>query len=201
MYVKKIIAVTNRTLAPNSYWDQVDKIVEAGVDTLILREKDLTEDEYTIYARQALQICNAHQATCILHHYGKAAIKLHVPRFHCSLEYLKSHSSICYFMTTIGVSIHTATEAKEAEELGATYLIAGHVFDTACKPDLPPIGITELENICQAVTIPVYALGGVTPQTAPALKDIPISGIASMSGLMTSTDAPAYVQALKNSQQ
>ena len=100
-------------------------------------------------------------------------------------------------MTTLGVSVHTVAEAVRAQELGATYLMASHVFPTACKPSDPPIGTDTLKDICNAVKIPVYALGGVTPQTISQLEGIPIKGVALMSGLMTCPDVPEYLKELR----
>lgn len=193
----KVAAITNHELATTNYWDQLEQIVASDVDIVILREKNLSEEEYTNYANRALGLCNIHDKTCILHHFGKAAIRLHVPRFQCSLAYLESHSSLLYYMTTLGVSVHTSEEAKRAEELGATYIMASHVFPTACKKTLPPIGAKTVQEICNAVSIPVYALGGITPKTVGQLHDIPITGVASMSGLMTSHDVSTYIRELK----
>ncbi len=193
----KVAAITNHELAPTNYWDQLEQIAASDVDVIVLREKNLSEEEYTNYAKRALRLCNIHDKTCILHHFGKAAIRLHVPRFQCSLNYLETHSSLLYYMTTLGVSVHTPEEAKRAEELGATYIMASHVFPTACKKDLPPIRPQTVQAICDAVSIPVYALGGVTPQTVKELQDVPITGVALMSGLMTCHDVPAYVRELK----
>lgn len=100
-------------------------------------------------------------------------------------------------MTTLGVSVHTVKEAVKAEQLGATYLMASHVFPTACKPSDPPIGVDTVKAICQAVKIPVYALGGITPKTISQLQDVPIKGVALMSGLMTSPDVPGYLKELR----
>lgn len=191
-----VIAITNRNLAGDAYWSQLEKIASSKVHAIILREKDLSEQDYIVWAKMALQICNAHQKTCILHNFGKAAITLHVPHFHCSLAYLKEHTAIRFYMNTLGVSVHSVDEALEAAELGATYIMASHVFETACKPDSKPIGPDTVQAICQAVEIPVYALGGVTPQTVPELKGTGITGLASMSGLMTSEDPAAYLKEL-----
>ena len=49
----------------------------------------------------------------------------------------------------------------EAERLGATYVTAGHIFTTDCKKGLPPRGLDFLKNVCDAVTIPVYGIGGI----------------------------------------
>lgn len=170
----KVAAITNHELASTNYWDQLEQIAASDVDFIVLREKNLTEEEYTDYAKRALRLCSIHQKTCVLQHFGKAAIRLHIPRFQCSLPYLETHSSLLYYMTTLGVSVHTVEEAIKAEQLGATYLMASHVFPTACKPSDPPIGVDTVEAICKAVKIPVYALGGVTPKTISQLQDVPI---------------------------
>ena len=193
----KIIAITNHELASANYWDQLEQIAVSDVDAIVLREKTLSEDDYAEYARKALRICSTHQKPCILHQFGKAAIRLHIPRFQCSLDYLESHSSLLYYMTTLGVSVHTPEEAARAEQLGATYVMASHVFSTSCKKDLPPIGIDMVNAICDAVSIPVYALGGVTRDTAKELHNTPITGVALMSGLMTRNDVPSYVREIK----
>ena len=61
----------------------------------------------------------------------------------------------------VGCSVHSVEEAKEAQKLGATYLTAGHIYTTDCKKGLPPRGLDFLREICNAVTIPVYAIGGI----------------------------------------
>lgn len=193
----KVAAITNHELASTNYWDQLEQIAASDVDFIVLREKNLSEEEYTDYAKRALRLCSIHQKTCILQHFGKAAIRLHSPRFQCSLPYLETHSSLLYYMTTLGVSVHTVEEAVKAEQLGATYLMASHVFPTACKPSDPPIGVDTVKAICKAVKIPVYALGGVTPKTISQLQDVPVKGVALMSGLMTCPDVPGYLKELR----
>lgn len=195
--VLKVIAITNHELATTNYWDQIEQIAASDVDAIVLREKKLSEEEYTDYAKRALRLCSIHQKTCVLHQFGKAAIRLHIPRFQCSLEYLETHSSLLYYMTTLGVSVHSVKEAIRAEQLGATYVMASHVFVTSCKKHLPPIGVETVKAICDAVKVPVYALGGINPETVKQLHDVPVTGVALMSGLMTCDDVPAYIKALR----
>ena len=52
-------------------------------------------------------------------------------------------------------------KAIEAQKLGATYISAGHIFATDYKKDLPPRGLEFLKEVCNSVTIPVYAIGGI----------------------------------------
>ena len=61
----------------------------------------------------------------------------------------------------IGVSVHSAPEAEWAEQLGATYLTAGHVFATGCKEGIPPRGLEFLRETAGSVSIPVYGIGGI----------------------------------------
>lgn len=194
----KILAITNHALVSTNYWDRLEKIVASPIDSIILREKTLSEDDYAEYAQRLLKLCNIHDKTCILHNFGKVAVRLHIPRFQCSLSYLESHSSLLYYMTNLGVSVHTVAEAKRAEELGATYIMASHVFPTSCKKDMPPIGVDTVREICQAVSIPVYALGGINLETITQLRDIPITGVALMSSLLTCKNPSTYVEALKS---
>ena len=64
-----------------------------------------------------------------------------------------------------GSSVHSVEDALKAESLGADYLTAGHIYTTDCKKGLPPRGLEFLENVCKAVKIPVYAIGGIHPGT------------------------------------
>ena len=99
--------------------------------------------------------------------------------------------------SVLGASCHSVAEAREAAALGCTYITAGHIFSTDCKKDLKPRGIDFLEEICASVDIPVYAIGGITSQTAGALKTMKIQGVCVMSGFMQCEDPAEYMKELK----
>ena len=80
-----------------------------------------------------------------------------------------------------GISVHSKEEAIQAQQLGATYLIAGHIYQTQSKPGIPPKGLDYLEEIVQAVEIPVYAIGGVTKERLPEVLTRGAKGAAMMS--------------------
>lgn len=73
----------------------------------------------------------------------------------------KSTDNYQQFFKVIGTSVHSVEDAIKAEQLGATYMTAGHIFATDCKKGLPPRGLDFLKNVCDAVEIPVYAIGGI----------------------------------------
>lgn len=84
----------------------------------------------------------------------------------------------------IGTSIHSVEDAVFAESHGADYITAGHIFTTDCKKGLPGRGIDWLKSICHAVSIPVYAIGGISDANISMLSDCNIAGYCMMSASM-----------------
>ena len=84
----------------------------------------------------------------------------------------------------IGTSVHSVEDAIFAELHGADYITAGHIFATDCKKGLPGRGIEWLNSICNAVSIPVYAIGGISDANASMLSDCNIAGYCMMSASM-----------------
>ena len=84
----------------------------------------------------------------------------------------------------IGTSIHSVEDAIFAESHGADYITAGHIFTTDCKKGLPGRGIEWLKTVCDAVSIPVYAIGGISDANAGELSDYGIAGYCMMSASM-----------------
>lgn len=84
----------------------------------------------------------------------------------------------------IGTSIHSVEDAVFAESHGADYITAGHIFTTDCKKGLPGRGIDWLKSICHAVSIPVYAIGGISDANVSILSDCNIAGYCMMSASM-----------------
>ena len=157
----QIVCITNRHLT-DDLLKQIEKVTALGVKTVILREKDLQEQEYEMLAEQVLQICRANGTKCIYHNFYETAFRqrpdgLHLPiSAFCSLSEEQKR-----VFPIIGVSVHSAEEARLCEKLGASYLMAGHIFETDCKKGLKPRGLDFLKEICESVSIPVYAVGGI----------------------------------------
>lgn len=82
-----------------------------------------------------------------------------------------------------GVSVHSLEEALVAQEEGADYLMYGHVYETNSKPGLAPHGVEQLAILCETLTVPVIALGGIRCYHIPELVSAGASGIAVMSGI------------------
>ena len=98
---------------------------------------------------------------------------------------------------SVGCSIHSIEEAKIAQEQGADYVIFGHVFPTNSKPELAAKGLDQLKMVSNSVSIPVIAIGGITPARCRDIVDSGASGIAVMSGVL---EADNPLQAVKEYQ-
>ena len=184
---KKVIAVTNRNLCIREpFLKRIERLADLGAHAILLREKDLLENEYEALAGDVLKICRARGTTCILHSYPEVAEHLSVSALHLPLwrwKEIKEQDKTAGF-ETLGISVHSVEEAKQAEQLGATYLIAGHVFATDCKKGLPPRGLDFLQSVCQSVSLPVYAIGGIDWEKMDLVMEAGAAGGCMMSGLM-----------------
>ena len=183
-----LIAITNRHLCTRPFTEQIKRVCVLNPKAIILREKDLTEDAYTLLLSQIKEICDASKVPLIPHTFVKSARNLGFTSIHLPLHLLEKYAlteSLTEF-TTIGTSIHSAEEAMRAESLGATYLTAGHIYVTDCKKGLTPRGLPFLREVCQNVSIPVYAIGGIknNPEQLQELAEAGASGACIMSGMM-----------------
>lgn len=83
----------------------------------------------------------------------------------------------------IGASASSPKEARKAQESSADYLGVGPVFATKNKPTKPPIGLDGLNGVCRPVSIPVLAIGGITPRNAQEALQAQASGVAVISAV------------------
>lgn len=172
-----------------------------GISELILREKDLSENEYLSLAKQVTARCDLYGVKCTLHSFPGVAeqigcTRLHLP-FPAFQEFMKNHTSHNPF-SVIGTSVHSVEEAQTAAELGADYLIAGHIFETDCKQGLPGRGLAFLKEVCQSVPVPVYAIGGIDETNIASVRDAGASGACLMSPFMLDRDPDSLLNRLRN---
>lgn len=193
-----ILCVTNRTLCKGDFLARIEEIASASVDGIILREKDLSQKEYESLAKETIKICDRYNTPLILHSFVDVAIKLNVKNIHLPLPILKtlSDEQKAHFLN-IGASCHSAEDAILAEKSGCTYITAGHVFYTDCKKDLAPRGLDFLKDVCESVSIPVYAIGGIEADKMPLIYNSGAKGGCVMSALMQCEDVKDYLKDYK----
>lgn len=177
MYNK--IAITNRKLCFDLL-EQIKKLDNSDYSHIILREKDLTLNEYTALAKKAVEI----SPKIILHYYTDSCEILNYKKIHLPFYIFKKEIKRLDNFDIVGVSIHSIDEALEAETLGASYITASHIFETKCKEGLAPKGLKWLEDVCSSVNIPVYALGGINEKNAQSCINSGAFGVCMMSAAM-----------------
>ena len=177
-----MIAVTSRALCGEPFLTRIARLAEARPEMIILREKDLTEDEYLELAVGCKRVCDPLGVPLAVNHFVRVAGTLGIRRIHLPMPDLREEDVSGFDL--VGASVHSVDEAREAVSLGADYLIAGHVFGTSCKPT-EPRGLGFLRDVCSAVDVPVYAIGGVDPDNYNRVLEAGAHGAAVMSQAMT----------------
>ena len=194
----KLLCVTSRSLCQGDFFIRLEEIARAGADGIILREKDLAPEAYRPLAREALDRCVPYGVPCVLHSFPAVAAELGADSLHLPLPVLEAlDPEVPGRFRRLGASCHSAEDAVRAQALGCTYVTAGHIFETDCKRGLPGRGLEFLSRVCQAVSIPVYAIGGISSGNLAAVRDAGAAGACVMSGPMTCEDPADYFASLR----
>ena len=198
----KLNIISNRKLCENENLEkQIEKIFSAyqrkiilenfEIVSLTLREKDLNKNEYLKLVEKIYPICQKYRIDLILHQNYDLRLdnKYNVEGLHLSYNTFKSlnkniREELIKKYKKIGVSIHSVDEAKEVENLGATYIVAGHIFKTDCKKDLEPRGLKFIQELSLILTIPIFAIGGINQENSHLVINSGAFGVCMMSSLM-----------------
>ena len=185
-----LTAVTDRTLCPGNFYQQIRKITALQPPALILREKDLSSEEYLELARQVRDIClhptgDLAPVPFYVHGRPEIARAIGCPRLHLPFSMLRSfYEDYPGEFVSISVSCHSMEDMLEAVRAGADRIILGTIFETGCKPGLTGRGLGFLREVCQACDVPVYAIGGITESNIEDVLAAGASGGCMMSGYM-----------------
>lgn len=187
----KLYGVTDRSwLGARTLYEQVEAAIKGGATIIQLREKKMPEEEFLQEARELKMLCNAYKIPFIINDNISVALAMDADGVHLGqgdME-LKQAREILGPDKIIGVSAHNVEEAVQAEKNGADYLGAGAVFSTASKADVTSLSMESLKEICEAVSIPVVAIGGISEENMDQLKGTGISGVAVISALFAQAD-------------
>lgn len=97
----------------------------------------------------------------------------------------------------VGVSVHSVEAALRAQTDGADFVFFGPIFETPSKPDTPPQGTDKLRDVWETIDIPVFAIGGVTPEKVQQCLDAGAEGVAVISAISRQSDLAAAVGAFQ----
>ena len=195
----RLYAVTDRSwLGDETLYTQVEKALKGGATMIQIREKELDEAHFEQEAREIQQLCKSYKVPLIINDNVALAKRIHADGVHIGQSdmQLANAREILGNDKIIGVTAKTVEQAKEAEASGADYLGSGAVFGSSTKTDAKPMDHALLQRICESVSIPVVAIGGITSGNAVRLSGRGIAGIAVVSGIFANPDIEAETRHL-----
>lgn len=195
----RLYAVTDRSwLKPGeTLAEVVETLLKAGVTCVQLREKG-AEDALILQEAQELKaLCHRYGVPFLVNDRPDLAQAVGADGVHVGQEDtgLTEARNLLGPNALLGGSAHTVEEALAAQAAGADYLGCGAVFGSGTKHNVSQMPLETLTAICQAVDIPVVAIGGVSLDNLPLLADTGIAGVAVISGLFAADDKTEAAQA------
>jgi len=197
----KIFVITNRALTNGRpLVSVIGEAAAAGVDAVILREKDLAAAELYELGIKMSDFCAGTKTELIINSSVETAIACKAAGVHLGTGSLPLKVVRAIVPDKIvGVSVHSTAEALRAQADGADYVLAGHIFPTCSKPGLAGRGLDFVRSVKSAVNLPVIAIGGINPENAAMVIRAGADGIAVMSLVMEAADITGTVKALRRS--
>lgn len=196
-----VYAVTDRHwVGEKNLIQQTEDALEGGATFVQIREKDLDEISFESEAEELKALCKKYKVPFVVNDNVELAKRIDADGVHVGQSDMNAVDvrSLLGPDKILGVSAQTVEEAILAEKQGADYLGVGAVFPTGSKDDAIEVPHETLKAICEAVSIPVVAIGGISTANVNQLKGSGICGVAVISAIYGQKDIKAATVALRN---
>lgn len=197
-----LYAVTDRHwLGDETLYDQVKKALDGGATFVQLREKKLDREDFLAEALEIQKLCKKYGVPFVINDEVSIAKDIDADGVHVGQSDMEAMDvrKVLGPDKILGVSAQTVEQAIIAEKHGADYLGVGAVFATGSKDDADDVSHETLKAICEAVSIPVIAIGGITKDNVSELADSGICGVAVISAIFGQNDIKKATEDLKAS--
>lgn len=195
-----LYAVTDRSwLGGRTLYQDVEAAIKGGATFIQLREKNLDEAHFLEEAKEIKELCKKYQVPFVINDNVDIALAIDADGVHVGQSDMEAGAVREKLGPDkiIGVSAQTVEQALLAEQKGADYLGVGAVFPTGSKDDAVEVSHETLKAICEAVKIPVIAIGGISTGNVMELSGSGICGIAVISAIFAKPDIEAAAKELK----
>ena len=195
-----LYAVTDRSwLNGETLYSQVEKALEGGATFVQLREKHLDHDTFLQEAKELKELCSKYHVPFVLDDDVELALEVGADGVHVGQSDMEAGDVRARLGEDkiVGVSAQTVEQALLAQERGADYLGVGAVFPTSSKDDAVEVDHETVKAICNAVDIPVIAIGGITKDNVQELAGCGLCGIAVISAIFAKPDIKKATEELK----
>ena len=195
-----LYAVTDRAwTGKQSLLEQVEAALRGGATCVQLREKTLSDEAFLAEALKVSQLCRRYGVPLFINDNVEVAIQCHADGIHVGQEDMAAaqvRRRVGDDMM-IGVSVHSVAEALDAVRDGADCLGVGAMFSTSTKADADVLPPGTLRAICDAVDIPVVAIGGITKHNIAQLAGSGVDGVALVSAIFSAPDIESECRLLR----
>lgn len=181
-----LYAITDRSwLGEETLTEQVEKALKGGITMLQLREKNMPYEQVRQTAIELKTLCRKYSIPFIINDYVELAKEIGADGVHVGQSDTSVSRARAFLgeNAIIGATAKTVEQALEAQAQGADYLGSGAVFGSVTKLDAKPMEHALLQSICEAVSIPVVAIGGINGENVTTLKGRGMAGIAVVGGI------------------
>ena len=195
-----LYAVTDRAwLNGETLYSQVEKAIKGGATFIQLREKNLDQKHFLEEALEIQKLCKKYNVPFVINDNVEIAKEIDADGVHVGQSDMEAGNvrKILGDDKIIGVSAQTVEQALLAQKHGADYLGVGAVFPTGSKDDADDVSHDELQEICEAVDIPVIAIGGISSKNVLELRGRGLVGIAVISAIFAQPDITKATAELK----
>ncbi len=181
------------------FLQRIEAALRGGVTFLQLREKDKTTREYIALAQKVHEITKQYHVPLIIDDRVDVALAIDAEGVHVGANDMPVAAArkLMGENKIVGATAKTVPWAKEAYGQGADYLGVGAIYPTATKVKTVLTSTDTLRDICNAVPIPVNAIGGLNKENIDVLAGIPIDGICVVSAIMKAEDPGKAAMELK----
>ncbi len=171
-------------------YEQVEEAILGGATFIQLREKSLDEESFLKEAVKMKELCKKYKVPFVINDNVEIAKKVDADGVHVGQKDMEAGNVRKELGPDkiIGVSAQTVEQAVQAQQNGADYLGVGSVFSTGTKLDATHVSYETLKEICDAVSIPVIAIGGITMENVKELSGSGICGVAVVSAVFAQKD-------------
>lgn len=170
--------------------EQVEEAIAGGVTCIQLREKKLDRETFLAEAAEMKTLCAHYEIPFIVNDEVEIAVECGADGIHVGQSDMDAENvrAMIGGDMIIGVSVQTVEQALAAEKAGADYLGVGAVFSTTTKPDAVEVDNETLKEICETVSIPVVAIGGINKKNILNLSGSGVDGVALVSAIFSAED-------------
>ena len=196
----RLLLVTDRRQTKGRALDSVlAEALKAGSPAIQIRERDLCAKDLFALAGEIRALAGPARSQVLINDRIDVALSFDGVGVHLRSNGLPVAMArqLIGPQRLLGVSVHSVSEAVQAQDGGADYIVLGPIYETASKQRYgSPLGLSTLEEAVRTVRLPIIGIGGVTAARARDMRTVGAFGVAVITAVLAADDVEAATRAL-----